>query len=268
MALTPPLAPHGRRFGRLAAILVGAALGSGCTPDEGALAGGRPGEVWPVAPAAAPGSARAGARPDTSAPESDRATPPPASWPTAAGPAHLDAGVFEAGTLRVDGVYDTPALCASGAFAVLPVEDVGAALSPAPPAGSKADGVARGAGLVHLDLSAGVVRPLLAEGGRPDRPWLDPSCETLVFAWAPRGLVGLWRLDLAARLEAPDEPTHTAPVALTNAGLLPTPGRAPEGFVPPPRRGSLRLDGHTLRWEAEDGAPHQAPAPFVAGAAR
>lgn len=37
---------------------------------------------------------------------------------------------------------------------------------------------------------------------------------------------------------------------LTNVGLVRVPGRAPEGWVPPPRR-NLKFEGEFLRWEAD-----------------
>lgn len=204
-------------------------------------------------------------------PESDRATPPDTSWQTAAGPAQLVVGRFEGGRVRVEGVYDTPAVCPGGPFAIVPVEDVGASRPPRSE-GKPVGGPPR-AGLLYADLATGALRPLLDAGGRPDRPWLDPGCTTLVFAWAPEGLVGLWRLDLpgvrAGHEGAGDEgPGDTKPVALTNVGLVRTPGRVPEGFLPPPRRGGAHLDGATLRWEAEDGRSYQLPSPLRPEAGR
>ncbi len=45
-----------------------------------------------------------------------------------------------------------------------------------------------------------------------------------------------------------------APRMLTNVGLEYVPGRAPDGFMAPPLRDTLRFDGDQLRWEAQDGA--------------
>jgi hypothetical protein len=85
----------------------------------------------------------------------------------------------------------------------------------------------------------------LAVGGRPSRLALGPT--HLAWVASPAGLPQVF----VAPLDG------TAPArALTNAAAVKahTPGHAPEGFVAPPLRDSLRFDGVLLRWDAQDGA--------------
>ena len=84
----------------------------------------------------------------------------------------------------------------------------------------------------------------LAVGGRPGRL----AIQTDMVAWvaSPEGLPQLFIASLDGRIPAR---------ALNNVGLQREPGRAPEGFVPPPLGQTLRFDGDWLRWESPDG-PH------------
>ncbi len=87
----------------------------------------------------------------------------------------------------------------------------------------------------------------LAVGGRPSRLALGPT--HLAWVASPAGLPQVF----VAPLDG------TAPArALTNAAAVKahTPGHAPEGYVAPPLRDSLRFDGVLLRWDAPDG-PHE-----------
>jgi hypothetical protein len=79
-------------------------------------------------------------------------------------------------------------------------------------------------------------------GGRPGRLAIGPGW--LAWVASPAGLPQVFVAP--ANASAP-------PRALTNVGLDYTPGRAPEGFVPPPLRSSLRFDGDFLRWDTAEG---------------
>lgn len=86
----------------------------------------------------------------------------------------------------------------------------------------------------------------VVEGGRPDR--LALAGEHLAWVASPTGIgqVTIGWVD-----------GRTPPRPLTNVGLQRVPGRAPDGWVPPPLGDSLRFDGAALRWDTPDG-PRQA----------
>ena len=83
----------------------------------------------------------------------------------------------------------------------------------------------------------------LAMGGRPGRLALDQ--DMLAWVASPTGLPQV--------TVAPVDGSAPAR-ALTNVDLQRVPGRAPDGFVPPPLGRSLRFDGDRLRWDTPDGA--------------
>ena len=82
----------------------------------------------------------------------------------------------------------------------------------------------------------------LVVGGRPGRLALGGAM--LGWVASPEGLPQVF--------VAPVDGS-AAPRALTNVGLTRVPGRAPEGFVPPPLGASLRFDGDLLRWDTPEG---------------
>ena len=82
----------------------------------------------------------------------------------------------------------------------------------------------------------------LFEGGRPDR--LAMHGDHVAWVASPGGLPQVY----IGWADA-----HAAPRALTNVDLKRVPGRAPEGFVPPPLGRTLRFEGDWLRWETPDG---------------
>jgi len=54
-------------------------------------------------------------------------------------------------------------------------------------------------------------------------------------------------------------------LAVTNLDLVRTPGRAPEGFVPPPvREGDLRIEGSAVAWTLPDGQDVRVEVPAMA----
>jgi len=54
-------------------------------------------------------------------------------------------------------------------------------------------------------------------------------------------------------------------LAVTNLELVRTPGRAPEGFVPPPvREGDLRIEGSAVAWTMPDGKVVRVDVPAMA----
>lgn len=58
-------------------------------------------------------------------------------------------------------------------------------------------------------------------------------------------------------------------LAVTNLDLVRTPGRAPEGFVPPPvREGDLRIEGSALAWTLPDGEEVRVEVPAMASRAQ
>ncbi|MES2644065.1 MAG: hypothetical protein V4850_31555 [Myxococcota bacterium] len=93
---------------------------------------------------------------------------------------------------------------------------------------------------VRIHDGEALVMPLLTTG-RPDRLALSPDGATLVYVGGHSGIASVWAVPTVAG----------APRQLTNVGVLPTPGGAPEGFVPPPERGPVRFDGARIVWTAE-----------------
>lgn len=77
--------------------------------------------------------------------------------------------------------------------------------------------------------------PLIAWHGAEDRPLWSPDGERLAFVASTDGLPSVWVLDIATG----------ATTRLTNEGVAANkrPGRAPDGFVPPP-------DGQRFEWTA------------------
>jgi hypothetical protein len=82
----------------------------------------------------------------------------------------------------------------------------------------------------------------LALGGRPGR--LALAGAHVAWVASPAG----WPSVHVGSVDA-SEPAR----ALTNVGLQRVPGRAPEGFVPPPLGDTLRFDGDALRWDTPSG---------------
>jgi hypothetical protein len=86
----------------------------------------------------------------------------------------------------------------------------------------------------------------LESEGCPDRVAIDPAGDRVAYASGRTGIAALYLVDFVGG----------APRQLTNVGLEdrpPTPGAAPEGFVPPPHLGPPRFDGDALLWTAPDG---------------
>ena len=96
-------------------------------------------------------------------------------------------------------------------------------------------------GVVH-DIPVGVDRLVVAE----DR-WV-------AFVAPREGLPSVHVLSPAGEVKA-----------LTNLDLVRTPGRAPEGFVPPPvREGDLRLEGSAVAWTLPAGQEVRIEVPEMA----
>ena len=98
-------------------------------------------------------------------------------------------------------------------------------------------------GLGRLRCWDAALQPVTIQvGGRPGRLALGPGA----VAWvaSPAGLPQVFVAPV--RGAAPPRP-------LTNQGLQRVPGRAPDGFVAPPLRNSLRFDGDVLRWDTAEG---------------
>ncbi len=101
----------------------------------------------------------------------------------------------------------------------------------------------------------------LATGGRPSRLALGRT--HLAWVASPGGVPQVFVAPLdgsAAARPLTNVAIVTARGEALRRGAGPPPpqtlGHAPEGFVPPPLRQSLRFDGDRLRWEAQDG-PHE-----------
>lgn len=100
--------------------------------------------------------------------------------------------------------------------------------------------------LTVLDLAPGADPRALARGA-VDRVALSPDGAHVAYV---RG--GVYpRMEIVAV-------DGGEPRVLTNEDLVRTPGKAPEGFVPPPHEGPPRFDGDRLVWEAPDGT-HEVP---------
>lgn len=80
---------------------------------------------------------------------------------------------------------------------------------------------------------------LVVEGGRPDRLAVAED-GSLAFVSGRSGLASVWLRTPAGELRQ-----------LTNRGVRPTPGRAPEGFSAPPRHAPA-FDADRLRWDGGD----------------
>ncbi|MEZ4320950.1 MAG: hypothetical protein R3F61_25960 [Myxococcota bacterium] len=96
--------------------------------------------------------------------------------------------------------------------------------------------------LLVWDAEQGV--RVLVDGSRPSQPVLSPDGAYVGFVDA--------RTSIASVYTVPFEGGE--PAQRTNVGLVRTPGRAPEGFVSPPRSG-FEVDGRGLTW-TEDGVTH------------
>jgi hypothetical protein len=97
----------------------------------------------------------------------------------------------------------------------------------------------------------GEVRLLVEGPGSPDRPTLSPDGRVVAWFSGATGIASLWTRPFEGG----------RPEQRTNVGLerFPRrPGRAPEGFVPPPRADAARFEalpsgGMRLVWEAAEG---------------
>jgi hypothetical protein len=94
--------------------------------------------------------------------------------------------------------------------------------------------------LVISDLG---VKRVLDVAERPDRPAVSPDGRHVAFVSGRTGLASVWLLELETG----------ALVQLTNLGLLPAKGGAPEGFVPPPHLGPPAFEGDALVWSSPSG---------------
>jgi hypothetical protein len=95
---------------------------------------------------------------------------------------------------------------------------------------------------VHVAVGARVRR--LTRGMRAVVVALSPSGDEVLFLASARGLPAMWTVGVAGG----------EPEQITNRDLDRVPGRAPEGFVPPPReRGGVRWAGDELEIAAADG---------------
>lgn len=146
--------------------------------------------------------------------------------PYIAAPAPVDVEVDRSGDLRIDGRviarHALPELAFYATTIVFP-SDTGA-----------------GTDLLVLWRKDALPEPLIAWPGTEDRPSFSPDGDSLAFVASTDGLPSVWMLDLASR-----EATR-----LTNQGLRRTPGRAPEGFVPPPDSPRFMWSADRLSWTA------------------
>jgi hypothetical protein len=98
--------------------------------------------------------------------------------------------------------------------------------------------------LVEVSADGGLVRRVLVADGGPDRVAISPSGEQVAWVDAgPEGFASVFSLAIDGG----------ARVQLTNVGVVRTPGRAPEGFVPPPHDAPPRFEGGALAWRSEAG---------------
>jgi hypothetical protein len=186
-----------------------------------------------------------GATPAPDAPPARGANPAPVAAPAEADLAYAGTGAWtlsgervtlDKGTIYADGnavltyVYDAPVQMGE----VLWV--------PADP--GEGDG-----GLYVVGRFDGLIlaQPRLT-AGRPEALALAPDGGTLVFTAGLSGIASLWSVPTAGG----------PPKQLTNVGVTApvAPGRPPDGFVAPPRPGTLRFEGPLLRWSV-DGADRE-----------
>lgn len=85
--------------------------------------------------------------------------------------------------------------------------------------------------------------------GAEDGEAVSPDGRWVAFVGGDTGIASVW----VAPLPEPGQPP-AEPIQLTNVGIerqARVPGRAPDGFVPPPDRGPLRWkDARTIAWTA------------------
>ncbi len=102
---------------------------------------------------------------------------------------------------------------------------------------------------VHVTLADGTSVRATAMEGAEDSEAVSPDGRLVAFVGGDTGIASVWVVEVPKPGQAPG-----TPVQLTNVGLEDqprTPGRAPEGFVPPPDRAPLRwLDATTVAWTA------------------
>ncbi len=83
----------------------------------------------------------------------------------------------------------------------------------------------------------------LVSTGAPDRVAISPDGQWVVYVHNATGLASVW----AAPFDG------GAAAQLSNAGVTPTPGQAPRGFVPPPADGPPAVSEGEVRWAGPDG---------------
>lgn len=95
----------------------------------------------------------------------------------------------------------------------------------------------------RLHPGGALERWVLVAEGSPDRVALDADGDRVAWVNSAGGVASVF----VARFP------NGAPEQVTNVGIVPVPGEAPIGFVPPPHDGPLRFEGGGLAWSSPDG---------------
>lgn len=77
-----------------------------------------------------------------------------------------------------------------------------------------------------------------------DRAVLSEDGRHVAWVSGHTGLASVWVSEVRAGAE---------PIQVTNVGIEPTPGRAPDGWTPPPHDDSLHFEGDHLVWDSPQG---------------
>ncbi|MCB9743584.1 MAG: hypothetical protein H6740_13370 [Alphaproteobacteria bacterium] len=105
--------------------------------------------------------------------------------------------------------------------------------------------------LETLEWQAPTLRQVvITKDGAPDRVAISEDGEWIAWVSGASGVASVYAA-----------PFEGAPITqLTNVDLAHVPGQAPEGFVPPPHQGPLRIEGHRVVWDSPEG-PQEVPLP-------